>query len=114
MAMLNTGQMKITDAMTWEVKSALSKQIVKLAGLPPQAGEYSGTLAPISKETYNSLSDEEKRKYTKPTDGEMGYINQRALELSQQAYNESGKLKKFGWMMIEAIDVPYKNPIHTV
>lgn len=113
-ATLNSAQMRVTDAMTWKVKSTLSSSIVKLAGLPPQAGEYSGALAPISEETYNSLSDEEKQKYTKPTNSEMGYINKRAQELSEQTYNESGKFKKFGWMMLDTIDVPYKNPIHAV
>jgi endonuclease YncB( thermonuclease family) len=111
---LKNGQTLITDAMNWELQSSLSKSIVKLAGLPKSAGEYNGALAPISAETYESLSDEEKAKYVKPTTGEVGYYHQRAIELSQQAYDEAGVFKKFAWTLLDVVDVPYKNQIQTV
>ena len=49
-----------------------------------------------------------------PTTGEVGYYNKRAIELSKQAYQEAGLLKKFAWMLLDVIDVPYKNQIQAV
>ena len=49
----------------------MEKSVLDKIGEKPDAFEATGALRPISTETYNSLSDEDKKKYTAPTWGEV-------------------------------------------
>lgn len=85
-------------AFVESVDERMREGVVKLAGVQPKSpGQYRGALSPISATTYDSLSDAEKKKYTPPTEKDMTAYHKRAEELSKQAYEETGAVKKFIW-----------------
>lgn len=82
---------------------------VAYEGRPTRPDEYTEALRPISEQTYHSLSDEEKDKYTPPTNNEVMYFNNRALELEEQALAETGEAKKFIWTLLETTKLGSRN-----
>lgn len=79
---------------------ALRDTAIDLYGINPDAMSMTGALAPISMDTFKSLSDEEKKKYQVSED-ELFYYSKRAKELEEQAYNEAGYVKKRVWMLLD-------------
>ena len=70
-------------------------------GRPQRPDEYVGALRPISKQTYDRLPLKEKEKYIPPTEGEVMYFNEKAVELEEKAMAETGRVKKYIWSLVE-------------
>ena len=87
------------------VKYATLDGLESMVGQPPKSpSEYSGALRPLSVESYNKLSDEEKEKYTPPSkDVAMAY-NRRAVALSKAETEKAGRGKKFIWALLDNVD----------
>lgn len=77
--------------------------------MPLKADEYTGALKPISRATYNKLSDEDKLKYNPPTEKEAVAYNKQAMELSKQEFEKSGKVKNFIWSLFDTFDIGERN-----
>lgn len=99
MEIIGDGVVKMCNDLT-SGKADLSSMAIKLVGQRPDAFNATGVLAPISLDTYESLPDKEKQKYTVTADERYAF-NQRAEELAQQAYQESGLIKKFLWTLVD-------------
>ena len=83
----------------------LQDGVVRLTGMPPQHPEdYTGAMAPISRQTYDELSREEKRLYTPPTKDEVTVYNKEAQRMSDEAYQETGIAKQFVWSLFDGLD----------
>lgn len=81
---------------------------------PDAPGDYTGTLAPISASKYDSLTAEEKKKYTPPTDEQAWAYHTRAVELAEIAKKEAGVVKRFSWMLLDRIDPPKEYKVANV
>ena len=87
------------------VGDVVGEGIVNVYGAPPKrADSYDGAMMPISKTSYDKLSKEEKLKYTAPTETEANALNRRAVELADQAYKESGVMKRFAWTILDGLN----------
>lgn len=85
-------------------ESALShiEGIGKMVGQRPKSlDEYEGALRPISVETYNNLPEAEKAKYEAPTKDEVNVYNKKAIEMTNQELEKTGKLKRFTWTLLD-------------
>lgn len=85
--------------------NSMQNVAVSLVGLPPKhAEDYTGALAPISKATYDSLSKTEREMYAPPSKEDAAVYAKEALRLSEEAYAETGIMKKFVWSLFEDTD----------
>ena len=83
----------------------LEDGVLRLTGAPPmKPGDYTGALAPISRETYASLSPEAREKYAPPSTEEYTVYAKEAQRLSDEAYAETGIMKKFVWSLFDTMD----------
>lgn len=85
-----------------KIDQSIGKGVLSLVGQPPKsASEYNGVLRPISSESYNKLSESEKKKYTAPSEEQVFALNKRAEELAREEYEKTGVAKRFVWSLFD-------------
>lgn len=77
---------------------------------PTSAIDYTGALRPISSESYNKLSDEEKKKYAPPTKKQASALSKKAKQLEKEEYEKSGKFKRVLWTLLDKTADDDKKP----
>lgn len=80
-----------------------------MSSRPMKADEYTDALRPISQAKYERLSDEEKEKYTPPTEKQAIAYHKKAVELEQEQLAKSGTAKKYIWSLFERMHVGERN-----
>lgn len=93
-----------SDAISYavaEVDNSFDAMAQNINAGRPSPDDYVGALRPISEATYNQLSDKEKARYTPPTKEDGAYYHNKAIELAERAYQETGVVKKFVWTLLD-------------
>ena len=95
-------------------KGHMSRAVDSALADRPDAFNYEGALRPISKKSYDSLSDEDKMQYVPPTLDEAIVYKKQAKELEQQQLKDSGTFKRFTWALFDKLDTGDKPTIGNV
>jgi endonuclease YncB( thermonuclease family) len=82
--------------------------------MPLRPGEYTGALKPISKTTYDKLSEAQKALYNPPTEEEAIAYNKQAVELSEREFQRSGSVKHFIWSLFDTLDLGERNKDYVI
>lgn len=95
-------------------KGQVSRAVDDVLADRPDAFKYEGAMRPISKKTYEGLSEEERKAYIPPTLDEAIVYNKMAKSLEDMQYKESGVMKRFSWFLADKLDFGDKPTIGKV